>query len=338
MERNDSNIVVDQVIHADWLVSDFVRSVVEIVLGVSVSTVIAVLGIVGNVINILVYCKQGLTSSVNISFTLLAVTDLGSLLTLLWWNVCGIPEMLSSGIPFSFSEVKHLSAGFPHACFSRVTSWIIVHVLLERCICVLSPFKVKTILTPARTAVVIALVYLVMILTLVPEYSSMYLSWKFYPQSNRTLLGLVLTSSWVRFKGVSLFLYGVYMLASFTAVPTLTCILVIVYTRQARWRSGNTSHSCPLTSRDRRAVKMVLAVGLVFSATYSFTVVLIAIGKSVPGFDLVGIYANLFLICFTISFVLDASNSSIHFVLYYKTSSKYRETFRSLFQKALDKF
>ncbi|KAH9488043.1 hypothetical protein Btru_065496 [Bulinus truncatus] len=322
-----------QFIQQNWLVSDKLRELVQLFLGLSLSTVIAVFGIVGNIVNVVIFYNQGLNTSINISFTFLAINDIGSLVTLLWVSLCDNPLFISSGIPFSFSEVQHISASFPHACLSRVTSWITVYILMERCASVMFPFKVKYIITPVRTVVTIILIYIVMIVSLVPEYSTAYLGWRFNLYTNRTILGLVFTSDRAQFKGVSLSLYGAYMLASFVAVPTLTCALAIVYVRSARWRHSNTRQSISASGRDKKAVKMVLVVGLVFTVSYSFSVVLVAIGKSVPGFDVVGVYANLFIICFAVSFVLDAVNSSIHVIIYYKTLSKYRKSFQQLFDQ-----
>ncbi|XP_059178437.1 growth hormone secretagogue receptor type 1-like [Physella acuta] len=205
---------------------------VEMVNGVYLSSVISVLGIVGNVLNMAVFVKFGLQSTINISFTMLAFSDLASMVTLLWYNVCGSPEFMTSGVPFIFAEVKHLTAGFPHACFSRVTSWVTVYITAERFLCVAFPLKIKRMITPRKAAGVIFVIYAVMILSLLPEYSTVYLTWMFYPSLNKTLLGLAFTNNREDFDGVSLLLYAAFMIASFFGITGFTIALLVVFKDQ----------------------------------------------------------------------------------------------------------
>uniref|UniRef100_A0A2C9KHS2 Uncharacterized protein n=1 Tax=Biomphalaria glabrata TaxID=6526 RepID=A0A2C9KHS2_BIOGL len=137
------------------LLSDGVKQIYELVNYVVFCNIFSVFGIFSNIINIIVFCRQGLDSTVNISFTGVAVSDLCSLVTLLWFNVCVNPLFVNSDVPMAPSEVQHLTGGFPHACFARITCWITVYITAERCLCIVSPLKIKRIITTKRATSII---------------------------------------------------------------------------------------------------------------------------------------------------------------------------------------
>ncbi|XP_059177769.1 uncharacterized protein LOC131957093 [Physella acuta] len=108
----------------DQLLSEQARVIIETVNYVFLCNIFALFGIVGNNINIIVFYKQGLTSSINISFLSLAISDLCSLVALLWFNVLANPLFKNADIPMVPSEFEHLTGGSPHSCFARITCMI----------------------------------------------------------------------------------------------------------------------------------------------------------------------------------------------------------------------
>lgn len=77
MERGNSS--------SFWtLVTDDCRRVFEIVNHVVLIGFICVFGITTNIANIVVFCKQGLNNTMNISLFGIAISDLSSLVTLGW--------------------------------------------------------------------------------------------------------------------------------------------------------------------------------------------------------------------------------------------------------------
>ncbi|CAL1530411.1 unnamed protein product [Lymnaea stagnalis] len=189
---------------------------------------------------------------------MLAVSDLCSLVTYLMYGVCTNPLVVNSGAPVVFSEVKHLTSAFPHACFSRVTAWITAYITAERCACIAYPLKVKRMITSRRACVILVAIYAVMMLSLTPEYATVYVTWKFYPQLNRTLLGLAFGPDRYKFQGLSLLLYAIYMLVSFVAIVVFTAILLLEFNRKARWRvkaASGRHQSESMAPRDKKTVK-----------------------------------------------------------------------------------
>lgn len=91
--------------------TDSQRQVFIIVNHVVLSTGIGLFGVGANVINICVFLKQGLSSSINISFFAMAISDMCSLVSLLWLNVCLNPYIDQLDSPFVFIEIQYLTAG-----------------------------------------------------------------------------------------------------------------------------------------------------------------------------------------------------------------------------------
>ena len=162
--------VVSEEDRGEGFISDSLRRLFETLNFSILQGTISVLGSIANVINIIVFSRQKFSDSVNISLLGLALSDLGALLTLVWMSVCFSPLLRSLSLTFDPVEVQYLTAGWPHVCFARITSYITAYVTLERCLCVTVPLKVKMIITPRRTTVTITLIFLVLFASVAPVY------------------------------------------------------------------------------------------------------------------------------------------------------------------------
>ncbi|GFR58188.1 chemosensory receptor B [Elysia marginata] len=154
----------------DGFVSDSLKRLFETLNFSVLSGTISVLGCAANVINIVVFYRQKFSDSVNISLMGLAISDFGALITLVWMSICFSPPFRALPLPFNPAEVQYLTAGWPHVCFARITSYITAYVTLERCLCVTVPLKVKTIITPKRTTLTIISIFLILFASLAPVY------------------------------------------------------------------------------------------------------------------------------------------------------------------------
>lgn len=318
----------------EGIMSYQVRRLFEIVNCVFISNAVCLFGLVSNVINMVVFSKQGFNSTMNISFFGLAISDLCSLLALLWFNVCVNPVFEGAGISLDPAEVQHLTACSPHNCFSRITGFITVFITAERCLCITLPLKVKDIITPRRTIVAVGSIYLLMMVSYVPEFASVYIGWKYYPAKNKTLLGLAFTSNRESMEGLAFILYAVLGTLSFMAVVILTVLLVFNLKRKAKWRQESTfdnKQSENITNRDKKTVNMVIMIAIVLIICYS-PGILISTGMFVDSeFSVIGREINIFMVTWSFAFLFEAINSSVNIFMYYKLSSKYRRTFHDIF-------
>lgn len=77
------------------------------------------------------------------SFLGVAVADLGSLLTLLWSNVCLCLPYIHIDLNFDPIDIHYLVTGMPHTLFTRISGWITAFITLERLLCIALPLKVR---------------------------------------------------------------------------------------------------------------------------------------------------------------------------------------------------
>ncbi|CAL1530680.1 unnamed protein product, partial [Lymnaea stagnalis] len=313
------------------LVSDENRTVIEVVNYVFLCGFISLFGIASNSINIVIFFKQGLRTTMNISFFGLAISDLCSLISLLFFTILLNPLVENSDIPMISREIQYLVAGWPYVCFTRITSLITAFVTAERCLCITCPLKVKQIISPRRATVAVCATYVIMILFLVPEYATSYIDWKFYPPRNTTRLGLVFTSNRKSMEGLVFILNASLGALSYLLVVVFTAILIWKLKHNSKWReTTNGDRTAWTLSRDRKAVNMVLLIASVSIVCSAPSIILSVVTFFEPEFSILGFYRNIFFITWSFAFCFGALNSSVNIFLYHRMSSKFRKSFEQL--------
>lgn len=294
---------------------------------------IALCGIIANVLNIVVFVKQGLNDTVNIGLFGLALSDLCSLITL--EGVCVFRNrIILHELPVVADEVQHLMACWPHACFARITSSITVYITLERCLCVVIPLKVKNVITPRMTTCVVVGIYLTMIVTVIPEYTTCYMGWRFIPEQNRSLLGLLLFPGKYEMTTLNFNIAVGTQVASFGALIVFSVLLVVKLKEISKWRQSISTCGGSLTkdtnSKENRTMKMITLVALIYCTCFLPMLGCFITVTFVPGFIGFGAYNNTFFLCFSFAFLFDSINSTVNILVYYRMSTKFRITFLSL--------
>ncbi|CAL1547364.1 unnamed protein product, partial [Lymnaea stagnalis] len=295
---------------------------------------IVFLGIFSNVINMVVFLKQGVGDNVNLSLFALAVSELCSLLPLVWHGFIAHTRFLGPDVDFVGSEVHFLTTGWPHTIFTKVTSWVTAFIMFERCLCIALPLKVKTVLTTTRVKLCLVSIFVLVLAGVVPTYATHSLGWKFYPALNRTLLGLKKTDNARDVTQISnLINNSISSFISYSVTLVCTTIIIFQLNKKTKWRettagSGDKG-SNPVSARDRRAVKTVTIVSGIFLVRVTPSIVVVMATSIDDQFTLAGKYGNLLVLIYGIIFDLEALNSSVNILVYYKTNRRYRHTFKS---------
>ncbi|XP_005106038.1 uncharacterized protein LOC101861532 [Aplysia californica] len=100
----------------------------------------------------------------------LSISDLCSLVTMLWQTICSNPLFYMSEFLFDAADVMFFTGSVPRVLFSKVTSFITAFFAFERCLCIALPLKVRVIITPLKTKFIIVSIYALMILIPTPYY------------------------------------------------------------------------------------------------------------------------------------------------------------------------
>ncbi|KAK0067969.1 FMRFamide receptor [Biomphalaria pfeifferi] len=94
---------------------------------------IGLVGIVANIVTIIIFIKNGIVDSVDVTLAALAISDIGALITSQFYNIMINPWSLSVQFPFETFEVVTLVSFFPHGYFIRVSGLITSYAAFERC-------------------------------------------------------------------------------------------------------------------------------------------------------------------------------------------------------------
>ena len=322
--------------------------ILSVVLGLDITVGVFATG--ANIVTIIVYSRLGFSDSTNISLTALAISDLGIAVTLVITAVgMLLPAMFD--VPFN-DDIFLTTTTYPHNLLSRISAMITTYLSIERYFCVFLPLKIKTVITSKRTLVVMVIIF-VFTFSLYPTGLFRFgIGWTFDFKRNRTVLGVIPTSDPIvlRLHNVTLLIVSIILpFVTFFSVVLCTILLSVSLKKSKLWRDANRytpsntakgSESEPKgnwkspkkqTSKEARAVKMVITIATVFIVTSIPSCVHIIAVMLVPGFTAVGRYYRMFDVCGLSYFGVNAINSGANVIIYYKMSYKFRSSMLALF-------
>ncbi|XP_005112913.1 lysophosphatidic acid receptor 4-like [Aplysia californica] len=314
------------------LVSEDVLDIFVVIFFVAAAGSISFLGAIFNVINAIVFFKQGFQDTVNITLFFLAISDMATLMNIMWIGVCFNPLFVQADFPVHYQDLSYITSGWLGWCFARISSWITAFVTFERCLCIALPLKVKTIITPRNTVIVVLGIYITMLANVVPVYYSISLGPKYFPQLNQTKMGLVYIANGVSIENVSLSINAISQMVSFFATIACTIILVHNLLLKSKWRQSKSSavQQKSFSKRDTKVVKMIVFIACVFIACYLPSAANFIASVIFDEYGLNGRYRNMFVLTWSIFLTLVALNCSVNIFVYYSMSSKFGEILNSM--------
>ncbi|XP_059172641.1 uncharacterized protein LOC131953473 [Physella acuta] len=293
------------------------------------------MGIIGNVINIIVFYKLGYSDSVNIALTALAISDIGALVTLQVFNVLAAPWFLMLDLGFNVRDMVLLVAFYPHNYFIRVCGFITAYASLERCICVVSPLRVKQILTNKTAVVTIILIFILTTFDLFPLYYTIYLDWSLAPSTNKTILHIAFRQFSHSVFNISYYINDVTApFITFSVIITSTSIIAVRLKSQARWRQSMNAVKSEggISSRERKVVVMLCTISIMFVICLIPQSTILTAVSFVPVLSYGQKYFDIALMGYCVSYFSETTLSSANILIYLKMSQKYREQFSILFR------
>ncbi|KAI8782580.1 lysophosphatidic acid receptor 6 [Biomphalaria glabrata] len=330
---SDGNVSVAQ-IFGDMLTDNDTQICTFVVYGI-LSGIVSLFGVFFNVINVSVFFKMGFFETTNITLCSLAVADLIILLMLVAFSVIYNPAFIEAVHGMQVVQaLDYLPVGWPFVCFSRISGCLTTYVALERFLCVALPLKVKTILTPGRTVAVNVSVYLVMIGSTLPVFVGFQLGPVYNEDLNLTLVGLLAWPESHELENFSLSFNVFVQLASFFLVVVFTVGLIQSFMRKSEWRktSSSASNNTSFSSRDKKLVKMITLIAVIFIACAFPGVLGILAMLFVDDYNITGRYKNLFVSTFSVFFALGSINSTVTIFVYFHMSSKFKEVLLDMLQ------
>ncbi|CAL1537343.1 unnamed protein product [Lymnaea stagnalis] len=295
--------------------------------------VVSSFGVIFNILTIVVFFRQGFSDSINISLLGLAVADVAGLLPLIWVGLCYNPWLELTYTNLDLNDLHYLFGGWPHVCFSRVTGWLTAFITFERYVCIAFPLKVKAIITPRRTVIVVASVFVIVCSSVVPVAFSLGVGPTFSVAKNRTVIGLVYSENGVAVENVALLINAFLEITAFVFVILSTIGLVQKFLSKTKWRNETSSSQKneQISRRDKKVVKMIILISGIFIASYFPIVINVTVMAVFDDYGVLGRYKNIYMAIGTCIFFLEAVNSTVNIFVYLRMSSRFRETFVSIF-------
>ncbi|KAH9505629.1 hypothetical protein Btru_056093 [Bulinus truncatus] len=298
--------------------------------------VIGLCGIAANLINICVFRRQGYQDGVNVTLTALAVSDIGALVSQQVYNILLIPVIQDYDLVILKGHLGVLVI-YVNEYFVRVSGVVTSFASVERCLCVVLPLKVKTVITTKVAVIVNAAIFIVLSMYLFPPYFSIYLGVTYAPGAvNKTILSIFYQSYGESVLKMSynftdlLLPYG-----TFLVLIASSATIFAQLKSKAKWRKSISSRvSGPSDSaswRERRPVVMLMTVSVLCVLLVLPKSLMLTAGGVVREMKMDGAYKDITTIVYSFTTFLETINSSITVFVYYKMSTKFRSEFRKMF-------
>lgn len=292
---------------------------------------VTILGLVVNIRNIVAFIRQGVRDSVNVSLLGLTISDLGSLVFLFFLNLCWTPPIMKQDLPFYPQQIMYFMF-WGHVIFTRVTTGTTAWVTFERCLCIVAPLKIKSIITVRRTVAVIVVLYTVVLCGIGPMFYTSRFTWIFDYRRNKSLLGFVKIANRGSLETVVFLVNNILPMLFFLLIVACTAMLTITLQTNAKWRQQTSANKGKTVSnRDSKVIKMVLLISAVFVFSYAPSAVFFVWPLTDKEIKIDGIQRNLAIAVFSLLLHLEGINASANFFIYIKMSSKFRATLQDLF-------
>ena len=309
----------------------------ENVMTCGVSLILFLIGVPTNLLNCLVFYRQGLRDRMNLCLFSLALADM--LFVTFFYVICSFclvgqlrPELEEWWKYFARKYFTGLFRGFLYS-----SGLLTMVIAVERCVCVTLPLKAATLVKTRTIAVIIASV-VVSLQTMCLLYP-LELSIGTREDPNTGKITFFLTTT--EFRSQYILLYNiventlvmiVIPFTTFTVVTIATAITVVQLKRAIAWRHGSSSSSSS-DVREVALVKMLVVVSLIYIITAAPNVALGMTKLMVPEFLHTRKYANIFLASHLMYLVLAQANSSVNFFVYLARSSRFRQELRGLLHR-----
>ena len=325
----------DNIVSAE--VEDIARRVKDTVL-----PVFFLIGGPANVINMVVYYKQGLKERVNLCLFSLSLADELFLVHMMFLFGEQVHVQFTTkerfGPVMRFMSNNSLVGFFGFTWVSQILSAIIAS---ERCLCVLSPLRSQTLLQTRTMAVIITFVYLVVVGVYFFVSARYRIACVFDPSSGTVLYTAVAGEFYQNHEKLinylDSFVYGAGIPGMMIIVVTTTTIATAMKNRQAAaWRAGTSSaggnsSSSSISPREVALTKMLIGISVLFIVCVSPFALFRFMWLFLPEMDIGRRNQNLYLTGLWILEPFSYMNSSFNIFVYYAMGSRYRETLWALF-------
>uniref|UniRef100_A0A2C9KXV3 G-protein coupled receptors family 1 profile domain-containing protein n=1 Tax=Biomphalaria glabrata TaxID=6526 RepID=A0A2C9KXV3_BIOGL len=339
------NSTLSSLVHPvlDYIVNEKLYSYFEVIINLWTLFFLFCFGLVTNVLNALVFIRQGLKDSVNISMMAITFWDLVKCLSGLIHRMYGPLYALSPWLSFCWQNFTYYVEYTP--IFAGYVNFsLTAYVSVERCLCVSMPFKVKSIITVKVTLVMVVVISMITFGAFFVVYFLYDIYYVYFPEFNTSLPLFRFSAFYYRAQNVVMPYYNTIAIllpfSSFVVLCACSTITIYYLKKSSKFPgqgTGKISSTSGISIRERKVSKMLLVVigvkiGNLFPRMICYTAQLIE-----PEFYTLRHYHYLFMTVTRFLFVLDIVNASATFFIYLNMSSNFQNSFYKLFNSQRSK-
>ncbi|XP_076465405.1 uncharacterized protein LOC143297116 [Babylonia areolata] len=318
----------------DNMVSQDVEQAVDTAVGAVCLPILFLISAPTNILNMLVFWKQGLKERINLCLFYLSCVDFVHMLHAFFCNVdrfyLPINQPVKFGPVFRFI-VNHRLLGL------RSLTWLsgVVSMLIacERCFCVLSPLRSQTVLSTRTTGCILSFSTVFCLTGSLLNGMRWDLVCVLNPETKATSTEILTSQFFARHRS-----HLKLMVLFYGAVQPILCVTVIVVTTavtsvklraMVAWREQTSSQT--QSWREVALTRMLIAASVLYIICALPTTVIGLSTLFVPGISLDGRYYNVGLVLVNLFELTSYVNASFNFFIYVSLGSKYRNTLRVIF-------
>lgn len=337
------------------LISNRITDIVTYTFVVGAGVCISLLGMAGNLLNIIIFLHKRIEDSIGLKFLFRSISDFAYSSLVVVGSLFMLVHKVSPGVTAldSLSFAYSLGMASEKIYFTSVV--VTVCISVERCACIIFPLQIKSVFTKTRSLATVVVISIVGLAFLIPDYLTAGLSWSYDPnfRSMRIKMWQAYYRSQFEIPKETIIGAVVPVLAGVaTTVSTVLMISAIKSSNKFR-RSQSTDYrefskttwekprKTTLSPSDVKQTKIVITVNfvLIICSIPDYVIVATAIVRSyIPEFSLLapaGIYRNVVVVINDVAYTFEAFNCAVTFLVHFVSSCNFRQTFRRIVNSAV---
>lgn len=311
----------------------------------------ATFGSINNIINMIIFHRIGMNDSMSIGLMALSLTDfLVSFLSVLRMSFFVWDEMEPDS-KIDPLGVNHVTIGWWRDLLFLCSAWVTTFLSIERCVCVVFPFKVKVIFTKTRSVMAMVAIYVIHIAAHMPIFTSQWLGWTTVEVDSDNGTVLIKDRLVAKFSSERKSIQFYIDIANGAVLPIPSQILVLISVvwmisglhvtskirvnpnlmANATSDQGETKRQSNLSYKERRLVKVVLFLAIILTLCNVPRFIAVYAKQLFPQVSFRNTHGNLYMLLWNIALVSSIVNSCCNIFVYLIVNSTYRQNFKEMF-------
>ncbi|XP_025097627.1 neuromedin-U receptor 2-like [Pomacea canaliculata] len=294
-------------------------------------------GIATNIVNCLVFRRQGLKDRMNLCLFVHALVDMTYLVSSLAFNVTYWIKLLQPVPGEELYRKTHCYAMGVCAGFREASACINAVIAVERCVCVVFPLMANSLMSTKAMGIMLVAIVIGMQLAFATNPIKRYVYPVYDNTTGMTMWQMARSAAWQDNEALLLYdtvddtiMMIIFPFVIFALVSGVTTITVVKLRAAMSWRRKASSRGNHAQPQQVALTKMLVLASCIFVAC-KVPVIAFTMGRVVyPEFSPFGSQHNAFRIADLIAPYFPYAHCAVSFFVYYSLSSRFRSELQGL--------